>query len=86
MCALIITTADQILRTTDWQVKLMDDNLNTTAWNVAATDRALSVALFCLFTFYENMSALWRLECTLKVIQSGYYPFLAIIGVPSKSL
>jgi len=79
-----VTTMDQNLGTMDWNVTTMDQNLRTMDWNVTTIDRGLYFWLF-LFNNAEGWWVLW-IEYLLKTMQCFYYPLLATVGVPGKSL
>ncbi|XP_038644120.1 probable G-protein coupled receptor 139 [Scyliorhinus canicula] len=61
----------------------VDQNLRTKEWNVQTVNKGLFGALYHLSTFYKWMSLEKRIYFTLQVIQAGYYPFLAVFGVPA---
>ncbi|XP_067882841.1 probable G-protein coupled receptor 139 [Heterodontus francisci] len=61
----------------------MDQNLKTIDWNVTTMDsRSFSSSLHYLTADYTWVTLEWRIYYALILIQSIYYPFLAIIGVP----
>jgi len=84
-----VTTIDQNLRTMDWNVTTMDQNLRTIDWNVTTMDQnlrtmdSLSFALLMDSWFFPPSI---RISYVLKIIQIFYYPVLAMIGVPGKSV
>ncbi|XP_041038354.1 probable G-protein coupled receptor 139 [Carcharodon carcharias] len=73
---------DQDLKTTDRNVTTMDQALRTIYWNVTTMNRNYLDALYALSTFYDWMPVENRIYRALQVIQAGYYPILAIIGIP----
>ncbi|XP_059505611.1 uncharacterized protein LOC132210203 [Stegostoma tigrinum] len=75
-----VTTMDQNLRTIDWNVTTMDQDLTTIDWDVTTMDRSLSSGLYFLTNYRTTLP--YRILGLLWVIQAGYYPILAIIGVP----
>ena len=92
---------DQDLRKGDWSERAIDlnlkrkiaghftvmvQNLSTMDWNAASADRSLSWALSQLSTNDDWLPLDWKIEYTLQIIQAGYYPLLAIVGVPCKSI
>ncbi|XP_078387236.1 uncharacterized protein LOC144668988 isoform X1 [Cetorhinus maximus] len=84
---------DRIQRTMDWNVTTMDWNLRTMEWNVTTMDRnlrtmdrSLTDGLGWLSNNSDYMTLSWRVYGLLLVIQAGYYPILAIVGVPANSV
>ncbi|XP_059505384.1 probable G-protein coupled receptor 139 [Stegostoma tigrinum] len=85
---------DQNVRTMDWNVPITDQNLRTIDRNVTTIyqnlggidfydptmGRDLSYALYWLSI--DQIPLTWRIEAVLMIIQVGYYPILAIVGVP----
>ncbi|XP_072357441.1 probable G-protein coupled receptor 139 [Scyliorhinus torazame] len=61
---------------------MMDLKLGTIDWNVTANDRGLSQALLYLSAYSDWLSLALRIYFILHIIQAGYYPSLAIVGVP----
>ncbi|XP_048456461.1 probable G-protein coupled receptor 139 [Rhincodon typus] len=57
-----------------------DQNLRAIDWNVTTMDRSLSSGLFYLTWRWSTLPV--RIEAVLMIIQAGYYPILAIVGVP----
>ncbi|XP_038630746.1 uncharacterized protein LOC119951638 [Scyliorhinus canicula] len=84
-----VTTMDQNLRT-DWNVTTMDQNLGTD-WNVTTMDQNLKVFDWNIDDdFFATVprppeypiTLADQIRNVLKDIQMGYYPILAIVGVP----
>ncbi|XP_038630093.1 probable G-protein coupled receptor 139 [Scyliorhinus canicula] len=84
-----VTTMDQNLRT-DWNVTTMDQNLGTD-WNVTTMDQNLKVFDWNIDDdFFATIprppeypiTLADQIRIVLKDIQMGYYPILAIVGVP----
>ncbi|XP_059497996.1 probable G-protein coupled receptor 139 [Stegostoma tigrinum] len=49
-------------------------------------NRSLIGSLYTISTYYETLQWQWWISCILHVIQAGYYPVLALVGVPSNLL
>ena len=87
------------LSSVDWNATSMGENIRTiteragtTGQNLSPSDhkvtimeKRLSAAIYNLSTNYRWMSLKLRIFWALQVIQAGYYPLLAVIGVPGKS-
>ncbi|GCB85602.1 hypothetical protein scyTo_0026271 [Scyliorhinus torazame] len=90
-----IATMDQVLGEIDWNVTTIaknlgtidrndttvNQNLGTSDRNVPEIDRSLSDGLYEMSFDYLPM----RIRGALLIIQAGYYPVLALIGVSGKS-
>ncbi|GCB67813.1 hypothetical protein scyTo_0012192 [Scyliorhinus torazame] len=75
---------EEDLRTFDRNIARMDLILRPIGQNVTTMNRGLSWALPYV---YQNGYALqYRIEGVLMIIQAGYYPLLAIVGVPDQYL
>ncbi|XP_048381514.1 probable G-protein coupled receptor 139 [Stegostoma tigrinum] len=59
----------------------MDQKLRIVC-NITATTKSFSAAFYYLSTSYNQLPAKYRIEYVLQVIQAGYYPILAVVGVP----
>ncbi|XP_048456451.1 probable G-protein coupled receptor 139 [Rhincodon typus] len=57
-----------------------DQNLRTIDWNIPTMERSLSSGLYWLSQPWISLAS--RIHDVLIVIQGGYYPILAIVGVP----
>jgi len=68
----------------DWNITSTDQILDANDRNITTMDRSFSWALFYLSTFYDNLEFKYRLYCALLIIQAGYYPFLAVVGIPGE--
>ncbi|XP_067909677.1 probable G-protein coupled receptor 139 [Heterodontus francisci] len=60
----------------------MSQNLKTIEWNVTTMNKGFSYWFNHLTADDDWMRLEWRIEYALKMIQSIYYPILAIVGVP----
>ncbi|XP_048457611.1 probable G-protein coupled receptor 139 [Rhincodon typus] len=58
----------------------MDQNLTTMDWDVPIMDRNLSSGFYWLSLDWAWLTL--RIYAVLMIIQAGYYPILAIVGVP----
>jgi len=81
-----VSTISPNMRTKDRNFTPMDHNPKIIDLNVPTMNRSLSGALYELSTYYTWISLDNRIHLTLLIIQAGYYPILAIVGVPGKSL
>ncbi|XP_072345360.1 probable G-protein coupled receptor 139 [Scyliorhinus torazame] len=72
---------DQNLSRIDGSVATMDQKLRTLEWNLPTIDGSLALG----FLFYTQgyIPLAWRIMDILIRIQKGYYPLLAIVGVPA---
>ncbi|XP_067913714.1 probable G-protein coupled receptor 139 [Heterodontus francisci] len=83
-----VTTMGQNLRTIDWNVTTMDwnvttmgQNLRTIDWNVQQWTGFIPL-VWPGTADYFWITFKWRIYYALKMVQTIYYPILAITGVP----
>ncbi|XP_067883702.1 probable G-protein coupled receptor 139 [Heterodontus francisci] len=70
------------LRTIDWNVTIIGQNLKAIDLDVATIAMSLSDWFGKLTADYDWITLDWRIICALQMIQRIYYPILAIVGIP----
>ncbi|XP_038644295.1 probable G-protein coupled receptor 139 [Scyliorhinus canicula] len=70
----------QNLRTTNQNFTEVNQNLETINWNVSTMDRNVYWSVLSFAQVWSPISS--TIRRVLTIIQKGYYPILAIIGVP----
>ncbi|XP_059497824.1 probable G-protein coupled receptor 139 [Stegostoma tigrinum] len=71
---------EQNLKAIHWNVTTRCQYLGTIGWAFTPTDRSISEGLFWLSL--NGLTLASRIKYVFWVIQGGYYPILAIVGVP----
>jgi len=67
--------------------KKRDPNLRTMDWNVSTMDRSFAEGFYNLTpSWFYSITLAKTIKAVLWIIQGFYYPILAIVGVPGKSL
>ena len=82
-----VSTMDQNLGTMERNVSTMDQNLGITDGDIPTLDRSFADGLYFIsLSFFGLLLLTSRIRFVLWIIQGVYFPILAIVGVPGKSL